>query len=102
MQHTTTDPETSCARSGRKSTDGLSTSTSPFLHLEHADLVGRAEPVLHRPQYAKKTAFLSLEIQNRVHHVLQHLGAGDGTVLGHVFHQKDGNACLFREENKPP
>ena len=31
-----------------------------------------------------------------------HLGPGDGAVLGHVAHQKDGNAQLLRLEDEPP
>ena len=46
-------------------------------HLEHADLVGRAEAVLDRAQDAELMAALALEVEHRVDHVLEHAGAGD-------------------------
>ena len=48
-------------------------------HLEDADLVGRAEAVLHRPQDAEVVAAFALEIEHRVDHVLDHPGPGDLT-----------------------
>ena len=53
-------------------------------HLEHADLVGRAEAVLGRAQDAERVAAVALEIEHGVDHVLDHLGAGDLAVLGDV------------------
>ncbi len=33
-----------------------------FAHLEHANLVGRTEPVLHRPEYAQRLFSFALEV----------------------------------------
>ena len=66
-------------------------------HLEHADLVGRAEAVLHRAQDAELVAALALEIEHRVDHVLEHAGAGDGAVLGDVADQQDRDAAPLGE-----
>ena len=41
-------------------------------HLEHADLVGRAEPVLDRAQDAELMAALAFEVDHGVDHVLEH------------------------------
>ena len=46
-------------------------------HLEDADLVGRAEAVLHRAQDAELVAALALEVEHGVDHVLDHARAGD-------------------------
>ena len=51
-------------------------------HLEHADLVGRAEAVLDRAQDAELVAALALEIEHGVDHVLEHARAGDDALLG--------------------
>src|SRR6185503_21253611 len=60
-------------------------------HLEHADLVGGAEAVLHRPEDAEMVAALALEIEDGVDHMLEHARAGDGAFLGDVAdqHQRD-------------
>ena len=50
---------------------------TPAGHLEHADLVGRAEPVLDRAQDAELVRALALEREHRVDHVLDHARAGD-------------------------
>ena len=44
-------------------------------HLEHADLVGRAEAVLDRAQDAELVRALALEREHRVDHVLDHARA---------------------------
>src|SRR5262249_40580830 len=58
-------------------------------HLEHADLVGRAEAVLHRAQNAELVRAFALEREHRVDHVLDHARAGDLAVLGDVANQND-------------
>ena len=64
-------------------------------HLEHADLVGGAEPVLGRAQDAEGVAAVALEIEHGVDHVLDHLGAGDLPVLGDVADQHEGDALAL-------
>ena len=69
-------------------------------HLEHADLVGRAEAVLHRAQDAELVRAFALERQHRVDHVLDHAGAGDLAVLGDVADQDDGGAGFLGEADE--
>ena len=64
-------------------------------HLEHADLVGGAEAVLHRAQDAELMAAVAFEIQHGVHHVLQHARPGDGALLGDVADQDQGECRAF-------
>ena len=71
-----------------------------FLHLEHPDFVGGAEPVLHGAQYSKYMVAIPLEVQDRVHHVLQKPGARDGALLGDVSHQKRGNVALLGRQHQ--
>ena len=53
-------------------------------HLEDADLVGCAEPVLRGPDQAKGAAALALDGDHGVDQVLEGLGPGDAAVLGDV------------------
>ena len=64
-------------------------------HLEHADLVGGAEAVLHRAQDAVGVPAVPFEIQHGVDHVLDHLGAGDLSVLGHVADEQQRAADVL-------
>ena len=89
------------SRSDRNSSDGLETSRRPRPgHLEHADLVGRAEAVLHRAQDAELLRAFAFERQHRIDHVLDHAGAGDLAVLGDMADQDDGGAGLLGEANE--
>ena len=63
-------------------------------HLEHADLIGRAEAVLHGAQDAELVAALALEIKHGIDHVFDHAGAGDLAVLGDMADQDDRDAAL--------
>ena len=58
-------------------------------HLEHSDLLGRAEAVLRGAQEAQAGRPVALQRQHGVDQVLQGLGAGDRAVLGDVAHQHD-------------
>ncbi len=71
-------------------------------HLEHADLVGRPEPVLHRAQDAELLRAFALERQHRIDHVLDHAGAGDLAVLGDVADQDDRGAGLSWRSGSAP
>ncbi|KAG1200079.1 hypothetical protein G6F35_012441 [Rhizopus arrhizus] len=70
-------------------------------HREHAQLVDRAEAVLERAQQAEAAAALTLEVQHRIDHVLQHARASDAAFLGHVADQKHGGAGLLGEAHQP-
>ena len=69
-------------------------------HLEHADLVGRPEPVLHRAQDAELLRAFALERQHGIDHVLDHAGAGDLAVLGDMADQDDRRAGLLGETDE--
>ena len=69
-------------------------------HLEHADLVGRTEAVLHRAQDAELVRAFAFEREHRVDHVLDHARAGDLAVLGDVADQDDGGAGALGEADQ--
>jgi hypothetical protein len=87
------------SRSDRNSSDGDLAQAEPG-HLEHADLVGGAEAVLHRAQHAELLRAFALERQHCVHHVLDHAGAGDLAVLGDVADEDEGGARLLGEADQ--
>ncbi len=60
-------------------------------HLEHPDLLGRAEAVLRGAQEANCRVSLALERQYRVDEMLERLRAGDRAVLGHVADEHNGD-----------
>ena len=62
-------------------------------HLEQAELVGRAEAVLHRPQQAQGVVALALERQHGVDDVLEQAGTGERAVLGDVADEHDRHAA---------
>ena len=53
-------------------------------HLEHAELVRRAEPVLRRPKNAMRVVAIALELENAVDEMLEHARAGHRPVLRDV------------------
>ena len=69
-------------------------------HLEHADLVGRAEAVLRGAQHAEGVRAFALERQHRVDHVLDHPRAGDLAVLGDVADQDQRRAARLGEADQ--
>ena len=69
-------------------------------HLEHADLVGRPEPVLHRPQDAEEMGAFALEGEHGVDHVLDDARPRDLAVLGDMADQDDRRAGAFGEANQ--
>ena len=62
-------------------------------HFENADLVGGAEAVLHRAQNAEVAPAVPLEGDDRIDHMLDHAGAGDLAVLGHMAHENHRRAA---------
>ena len=94
-------PAVARSRPARNSSEGFGTSRRPPIrHLEHADLVGGAEAVLHRPQDAEMVAGIALEGHDRVDHVLDHPRAGDLPVLGDVADEDHGRAGGLGEANQ--
>src|SRR5439155_1685899 len=70
-------------------------------HFEHADLVHGAEAVLHGAQDPVVQRALALEVENRVHDVLERLGAGDAAALRHVPDEQHRGPRLLREAHEP-
>ena len=62
--------------------------------VEAADLVDRAEAVLHRADHPQPGAALALEVQHHVDEVLEHPRAGDAAVLGDVADH--ASSAMFR------
>ncbi len=69
----------------------------PAGHLEERHLAGGAEAVLHRPDHPVVQVALSLEVEHRVHDVLQRLGTGDGALLGDVADEEHRNPVGLRQ-----
>src|SRR6266540_1760442 len=65
-------------------------------HRENAQLVHRPEAVLERADQAKALVRVALEIEHRVHDVLDHARAGDRALLGDVADQHDDGAAPLR------
>ena len=65
-------------------------------HLEHAELVRRAEAVLDGPQDAMGVVAVALELEHAVDEVLEHARPGDGAVLRHVADEERRDARLLR------
>src|SRR5690606_11416980 len=75
--------------------------SEPFLcHDEEAQLVRRAEAVLHAPDDAVTTARVALEIAHRVDHVLEPPRARDRTLLRHVADEKCRDVVRLRDTNE--
>ncbi len=70
-------------------------------HLEHADLVGRAEPVLRAAQHAERVEALALEIEDRVDDVLEHAWPSDRAFLCHVTDEEDRHVIALRDLEQP-
>ena len=70
---------------------------APVGHLEHADLVGRAEAVLDGAQDAELVTALAFEVEHRVDHVLENTRPRDGAVLCDVADQQHGDPAALGE-----
>ena len=57
-------------------------------------ILARAEAVLEHAKQTMGMLPVSLEIEHRIHHMLQQLGTGYLTVLGDVPHQEEGRVAL--------
>ena len=87
----TTDPAWS-ASPCPKTSDGSATPDEPVRgHLEDAELVRRAEPVLGCPQDAMLAIAVALELEDAVDQVLEDARPGDGAVLRDVTDEEDGD-----------
>ena len=81
---------------GEEDRGGVGHFLEPFVgHAEHAQLVDRAEAVLHRSQQAQAPIRFTLEIKHRVDHVLEHPRPRQCAFLGHVANEKDRRAALL-------
>ncbi len=69
-------------------------------HLEHADFVGRTEPVLGRPEETIVMIPIAFEIEHRVHHVLHDPRSGHHALLGDVSDQDDRDLRALGEFQK--
>src|SRR5687767_6705271 len=69
-------------------------------HAEDADLVDAAEPVLGGAQDSMIERALALEVQHRVHDMLERLRAGDAAALRDVTDDEDGGAAVFGEPHQ--
>ena len=58
-------------------------------HFKDADLVGRAETVLHSPENPVGGVAVSLKIQHRIYHMLQDSGACHNPLFCHMAYNKD-------------
>ena len=98
----TVEPDALPLRSSRNASDGLRTSRRPDVgHLEDADLIGRAEPVLHRPQDPVLVKAITFQIEHGVDHVLQHAGPGDRPFFGDMADDQDRDVARLRPLHQP-
>ena len=70
-------------------------------HLEDAELVRRAEPVLRRAQDAVGVVAVALELEHAVDEVLEHARPGHRAVLRDVADEDRGDAGLLRDAQQP-
>ena len=70
-------------------------------HLEHAELVRRAEAVLHGTQHAVRVVAVALELQHAVDEMLEHARPGDRAVLRHVADEDRRDVVLLRDAQQP-
>ena len=70
-------------------------------HLEDAELVRRAEPILRRPQDAVLVVAVAFELQDAVDEVLEDARAGDRAVLRDVADEHRGHRRLLRDAEQP-
>ena len=89
----TQEPGTGLSWSDKNNFDGLLTPLQPLLgHREHAELVHRAEAVLHRAHQAKSGVRIALEVEHGVDDVLEHARPGDRALLRDVADEEQ-RAC---------
>ena len=69
-------------------------------HLEHANLVGRAEPVLGRPQEPEGVRAVALEGEDGVDHMFDDAWARDLAVLGHVPDEQQRGVARLGEADQ--
>ncbi len=71
-------------------------------HLEDAELVRRAEAVLHRAQDAVRAVAVALELEHAVDEVLEDARPGDRALLRHVADEEGGDPLLLGDAEKRP
>ncbi len=70
-------------------------------HLEHAELVRRAEAVLRGAQDAVRVVAVALELEDAIDEVLQDARPGDRPVLGDVADQEERDTGLLADAEQP-
>ncbi len=70
-------------------------------HLEDAELVRRAEPVLHTAEDPVRAVAVPLELEHAVDEMLEHARTGHGAVLRHVADEDRRDPVLLRDAQQP-
>ena len=70
-------------------------------HLEHAELVRRAEAILRGAQDAVRVVAVALELEDAIDEVLEDARPGDRPVLGDVADQEERNTGLLADAEQP-
>ena len=102
MAHRTTEPGRARGLADEARGGVLDLDQPLLVHLEDADLVGRAEAVLERAQRAVGALALALEREHAVDEVLEHARSGERALLRHVADEQRGDAALLRHSHQPP
>ncbi len=74
---------------------------STGVHFEHADLVGRSEPVLDTAQDPELVVAVALEVEHGVDEMLEDAGTGNCAFLGDMPDQDDRDAGGFGPVHDP-
>src|SRR6266446_1241558 len=89
------------AAAGEKRGGGVRDRLEPCAgHPEDADLIDRAEAILHGAQDAVIECRFAFEIQDGIHDVLEGLRAGDAAAFGHVADEHDRGPRLLGEAHQ--
>ena len=70
-------------------------SQAPVAHFKYPQLVGRPKTIFGRPQQAVAGKAIPLKGEHRIHQVLEHLGARQHALLGHMAHEQKGGVLAF-------
>ena len=61
------------------------------MHLEDPNLIGRAKAVFDGSQDSEGVVAFAFKVEHRIHHMLQHPRPCQGSFLGHMANDKDGD-----------
>ena len=68
-----------------------------FRHFKDTDFIGGAKSVLCCPEQTVRGVLITFKIEHAVHHVFQHLRAGNVAVFIDVAHHEYGNSLGFAQ-----